>query len=263
MSHKATGWLADVSGVTPSEFRILFILCDCHNPSKGCFPSQGYLQTKSGMSNGSINNQLNSLENKGLIAREKRIDPVTKQRMSTMYILGFDLENPIPDIGEGANSNLDEKPSPKNGQSQLQLLETNSVKEPCNKPVSKVSFNSFWKLWPNKVKKPAARVSWNRLSAEDQRKILSLPRAGFDAWQKSQPNASPIHASSFLNQRRWEDEGLTSTTSANIDRAAALAETIKGGGYVAASYVSPDLAREVLGRKLATETELKERGIQW
>jgi hypothetical protein len=137
MSHKATGWLTDVTDVTPSEFRILFILCDCHNPSKGCFPSQGYLQTKSGMSNGSINNQLNSLEDKGLIERKRRIDPTTKQRMSTVYILGFDIAKPTPDIGEGAISNPNPKPSPKNGQSQLQLLETNYVNESGKEPVRK------------------------------------------------------------------------------------------------------------------------------
>lgn len=44
MSHKATHWLAslDPTDMTHGEFRVLFHLCDCHNPSQGCFPSQVY-----------------------------------------------------------------------------------------------------------------------------------------------------------------------------------------------------------------------------
>jgi len=210
MSHKATGWLADVENVTPSEFRILFILCDCHNPSKGCFPSQGYLKTKSGMSNGSINNQLKSLEGKGLITRKKRTNPQTKQIMSTMYILGFDLLKPTPNSGEVAFSNLDPKPSPKNGQSLLQNLETNLVKEPCNEPVTiKIDFKVFWTEWPNKVAKPKAKIAWEKLKAKDQHAIMALPSAGFESWQASAPQgANPVHPASFLNQRRWEDEPI-------------------------------------------------------
>ena len=137
MSHKATAWLADVENVSPSEFRILFILCDCHSPSRGCFPSQAYMNSKSGMSSASINNQLNTLTDKGLIRRERRVDPVTKQRRSTLYFLGFEMGDPTPEIGDRANSKKRPKPTPKNGQSQLQFLETNLViEEPVIEPVT-------------------------------------------------------------------------------------------------------------------------------
>lgn len=45
MSHKATNWLARLEArqISASEFRGLFHLCDCHNPSQGRFPTQAYL----------------------------------------------------------------------------------------------------------------------------------------------------------------------------------------------------------------------------
>ncbi len=42
MSHEATNWLAKLpaSNLIASEFRVLFRLCDCHNPAQGCFPDR-------------------------------------------------------------------------------------------------------------------------------------------------------------------------------------------------------------------------------
>ncbi|MEY8099957.1 helix-turn-helix domain-containing protein, partial [Falsihalocynthiibacter sp. S25ZX9] len=66
MSHKATNWLSGIPAnlIGASEFRILFHLCYCHNPSKGCFPTQAYLRGCTGSSNGTVNNALNALEAK-------------------------------------------------------------------------------------------------------------------------------------------------------------------------------------------------------
>lgn len=72
----------------------------------------------------------------------------------------------------------------------------------------KVEFVLFWNLWPNKSSKQTAVKAWDKISVEDQRIIISLPSAGFEAWQRSAPNANPILPASFLNQRRWEDAPL-------------------------------------------------------
>lgn len=135
MSHIATSWLAslDPAIVSASEFRVLFHLCDCHNPSKGCFPSQEYLRRHAAVSNGTVNNALNSLEEKGLLERVKRFDEKTRRQRSTHYILGFEIERsqaPTPNIGDGAVSKSDAEPSPKNGQSRLQPIGDKPVKEP-------------------------------------------------------------------------------------------------------------------------------------
>ncbi|APX88667.1 hypothetical protein BV394_02075 [Brevirhabdus pacifica] len=127
----------------PGEFVVLFHLCDCHNPSLGCFPSQEYLMDRANVSNGSLNNHLNALEARGLIRRVRAIDDRTKRQRPTRYILGFEIGeaqgpstgngdgNPpdlTPEDGGGAVSKKQADPSPKNGPTRLQKLETNLVK---------------------------------------------------------------------------------------------------------------------------------------
>lgn len=120
MSHKATAWLAELEteALTNGEFRVLFHLCDCHNPKFGCYPSQEFLRAKTGLSNGGLNKVLLGLEAKGLLAREQRNNAETKKRISSRYILGFELK-PTPLSGDGANSTFDAEPTPLFDESQL------------------------------------------------------------------------------------------------------------------------------------------------
>ncbi|WP_298494533.1 helix-turn-helix domain-containing protein [uncultured Maritimibacter sp.] len=151
MSHKATTWLAGMSGaeLSNSEFRVLFHLCDCHNPSAGCFPTQAYLRDATGVSNGTLNNALNALEERGLLRREKCWDEGSKKQLPTRYILGFELESaqvpspksgdgyrgePSPKTGDGAVSKKRGEPSPKNRGSRLQPTGEGTCKEPVRNP---------------------------------------------------------------------------------------------------------------------------------
>lgn len=68
-------------------------------------------------------------------------------------------------------------------------------------------FDDFWEIWPSKKNKQNARKAWRKLSIDDKRSAYSAVRAGwFDQWQAASPDANPIHASTFLNSRRWEDQ---------------------------------------------------------
>jgi len=147
MSHKATNWLSSLPAqdIGNSEFRVLFHLCDCHNPAQGCFPTQAYLRDACSVSNGTLNNALNSLEAKGLIKRHKMWDGKTKKQKPTRYILVFENSKaqapspktgdgkqpkPTPKIGDGTDSILGGDPSPISGGSRLQPTGEVTCKEP-------------------------------------------------------------------------------------------------------------------------------------
>ena len=135
MSHKATKWLSELPGeaVGNSEFRVLFHLCDCHNPANGCYPTQAYLRAVTGVSNGTLNNALGSLERKGVISRHVEYDGKTHRKKPTRYTLGFEmpeLGEPSPETGDGAISKKHPVPSPKNSKSHLQPVGDKPVKEP-------------------------------------------------------------------------------------------------------------------------------------
>lgn len=156
MSHKATTWLSSIpaASIGNSEFRVLFHLCDCHNPSQGCFPTQAYLLDACGVSNGTLNNALNALEAKGLIRRHRSWDGRTKRQKPTRYLLGFEIAaasgkgdpspetgvgnageispKPSPETGVGAVSKKHPDPTPKKGVSRLQPTGEVTCKEPVN-----------------------------------------------------------------------------------------------------------------------------------
>lgn len=152
MSLKATSWLSmlNADALSNSEFRVLFHLCDCHNPSDGCFPKQAYLLRMTGVSNGTLNNALGSIEEKGLIRRNRSIDPVTKRQRATRYILGFEIEKPqeptpvsgdgntpepTPEFGVGAVSKNRGEPTPKKRGFRLQPVgDVEPVREPVTNP---------------------------------------------------------------------------------------------------------------------------------
>lgn len=157
MSHKATSWLATLlaEDLGHTEFRVLFHLCDCHNPSLGCFPTQAYLVEMCGMSRSTVNVALGSLEEKGLIKRHASIDERTRRQRPTRYILGFEMgatQEPCPKSGHGnpeseggaavgkpcpadrtrAVSDLDAKPCPAGRKSRVRIAGHKPVNEPVN-----------------------------------------------------------------------------------------------------------------------------------
>ena len=67
------------------------------------------------------------------------------------------------------------------------------------------AFEPFWKAYPNKVGKPAARKAWKKIKpVEHEQIIIGILRwISCEQWQN--PQFIPYPAT-FLNQRRWEDE---------------------------------------------------------
>ncbi|WP_299734683.1 helix-turn-helix domain-containing protein [uncultured Roseobacter sp.] len=195
MSHKATNWLAslDASVMNSGAFRVLFHLCDCHNPSDGCFPSQGYLRKVTGLSNGGLNNALLSLEKCGLISRHRRVDAETRKQRPTRYMMAFEKgfrpkssiddevvksdEKPSPESGDGSVSNSGGKPSPLSGHSRLHSTGDKPVREPVNnlraREEDQNSDASVAIFWAKKIKagKP---ISSSAISLVVARKMLEL-----------------------------------------------------------------------------------------
>lgn len=70
-------------------------------------------------------------------------------------------------------------------------------------------FNIFWEAYPRKTAKEKARQSWSKLTMTKEllEKILSAVdvHSKLDQWTKDNGAFIP-HASTWLNQKRWEDE---------------------------------------------------------
>ena len=73
--------------------------------------------------------------------------------------------------------------------------------------VSLGDFDLFWADWPSKIGKDKARKAWRGLSKENRDlACASVGDGWFNRWRTAHPDANPIHASTFLNGKRWTDE---------------------------------------------------------
>ena len=85
--------------------------------------------------------------------------------------------------------------------------EPEPVKRDTKVSLGDLGFSDFWALWPSKKSKEPALKAWRKMNVEDRRSAFSAIRDGwFERWRQSQPDANPIHASTFLNGKRWQDE---------------------------------------------------------
>ncbi len=68
-----------------------------------------------------------------------------------------------------------------------------------------LSFDTFWNAYKHKLKRVMAEKAWSKLSDVD--KIAAI--AGikhYDGYLNRKRNVEKAHASTYLNQRYWEDE---------------------------------------------------------
>lgn len=76
--------------------------------------------------------------------------------------------------------------------------------KPCDFP----GFDDFWKAYPNKVKKDGAMKIWNKIKPDDslfRAIMMDIDRRTRGEWNGIDKKYVP-HPTTYLNQRRWEDE---------------------------------------------------------
>lgn len=102
-------------------------------------------------------------------------------------------------------ADVDAKAMQPHSKSNVRLKDSNAIKESKVKEnKEKYSFDNFWIKYPVKKSKRDAEAKWNKLSEADKEKIMeTLPvficEKPFDSYQHPNPTT-------YLNQRRWEDE---------------------------------------------------------
>ena len=94
-------------------------------------------------------------------------------------------------------------------------------------------FNQFWASYPKKVGKQAAWKTWSKLNPDGEltEKILAAIEAqkGWRQWQEENGRYIPNPAT-WLNQGRWEDEGVGGGLSGNNQSGSRKATWKDAGG---------------------------------
>lgn len=78
-------------------------------------------------------------------------------------------------------------------------------------------FEEFWKLYPRKVNKSGALSAWRRADGDkhfDRIQANVVSRLASEEWKPDATGMQYIlHATSYLNQRRWLDEAAPQEVS--------------------------------------------------
>ena len=136
----------------------------------------------------------------------------------------------------------------------------------CGQPIlekQSTPFDVFWADVPHKIGKEQARKAWKRLSAPDRHEAQRHVKAFYAWFAKMFPTASPLHPSTYLNNKRWQDEALRPAlrSSEPVDRAAYWANKINEGATVSRSYASSAVWNEICARNLVPHDEMRKRGL--
>lgn len=154
MSHAATKWAFDqperFRDMKPSEWAVLLVLADCHNPVHGCFPSQDYICSKTNLAERAVRDHLNRLRERGLINWDSARE--SGRRGANRYRLGCeDNFQPAACAGAAGETGRDqpaesagsstgeiEQVQPADSDSfNRQNLPPNLVREPVTEPVER------------------------------------------------------------------------------------------------------------------------------
>jgi hypothetical protein len=181
------------------------------------------------MSKGSVSKWLRELENKGLIFRVSR-NRKNGSRTSNKYLIypydnkmlldEEELDIFIEHFNQSSEVELVQDlnmPSStfelgNRGQSsEVEHLEPslnfNRKNKPSLKEKKEKDFDKFWKSYPRKIAKAKAKTAFMRLYKEmpEIEELLSILERHKASKQWKQSEYIP-HASTWLNQKRWEDE---------------------------------------------------------
>ena len=190
-----------------------------------CYASNAYFAGLYGITERTLQRHLKALESGGYI----RIQDGAGGSETRKIYAGVNplAENPVKNEGVpptklsgGGDKIVGGSPSKMTGST----IEQKKLSDPPKAPQGAgaeiwdpEAWRRFWALYPKKVDKANAIRAWNRLKAD--RKLMGIMSAALKAqmateeWRRDNGRAIP-YPSTWLNNRRWEDETGISTASA-------------------------------------------------
>lgn len=198
-----------------NELGLLLIISSLCAEKGYCYASNKYLAEIFDTNEITISRKIKLLESKNYISieYEKRGCQVISRKLRLTKMLIDDYQNCKSTINKNVKENIISNNN----------INNNILKENYNKRKNEVEnleskFNAFWKEYPKKVSKENARKWFIKNKPSDElfnEMIKSLERfKELDDWKKQNGKYIP-YPSTWLNQKRWEDEFETDEEKIN------------------------------------------------
>lgn len=128
---------------------------------------------------------------------------------------------------------------------------------------SHAAFEDFWSVWPDKRNKESARKAFAKLHPIERQKATERAADWCVQWRKDNPQASHIHAATYLNQKRFLDMDETREVQKviNTDAMRMQAQWIKEGKDYLAKTIRREMLVEMFTAGLVTPEEARRVGL--
>ncbi len=165
-----------------------------------CWATNGYFAELYSVSKVSISKWIGSLKDAGYVSIEMEQDRGTKQILNRyIRLLNGGIKEKLNTPQRKVKDPIKEK-----------FKDNNTVNTTSNITVNNIDhFESFWTVYPRKVGKAQAKKAWDKLNLNDNTVMLIAEnialRIKHGEWSDANKTFIP-HASTYLNNARWEDE---------------------------------------------------------
>lgn len=126
-----------------------------------------------------------------------------------------------------------------------------------------MTFDDFWAVWPDKQAKATARKAFQKLKPNERALAIERTAEWCKDWRARNPQASHIHAATFLNQRRFMDmdEAKQETQKVSDELIQMQAKWIKDGKDFLCRSIPSARIRLMVEAGLVTPDECRRVGL--
>ena len=123
------------------------------------------------------------------------------------------------------------------------------------------TFAEFWDKTPKTGSKHQARKKFQSFSAQLRQQATDSVEGYYKWWSKTNPDASTLHVSTYLNQRRWEDDDWQAPAEtkqpSQDDQIQAAVANIKSGKPYLCTHITFSQAHWLVKAGKVTEAEVR------
>lgn len=128
-------------------------------------------------------------------------------------------------------------------------------------PAKAPTFDEFWGQTPKAGSKHQAKKKFQSFSADARTAATESVQSYYAWWTKANPQASTLHVSTYLNQRRWEDDDwrpAEGSSQQSTDVLTYWAKEINGTGKMW-SKPGDEIIQQLLASKMVTKQRMMDR----
>lgn len=188
-----------LQGVSSTQKLVLLALADRADHEGQCWPSYDDIRKRTCLTRNAISGAIKALEESGVLERQRRFSSSTVYRITVSST----------EINTTSSTEIHTTISTES--------RTLTVNESSIEP--SVSFDEFWKEYPNKRGRAVAEAKWSKLSDAVRNKIIKdvkLRKKYDDQWVKDSGRYIP-HGSTYINRRLWEDDFSAPGSTSSIN----------------------------------------------